>query len=54
MLDAPGERADLVESARSAVAGYDWPVVALRVLEVYAAAIEATNGRVIDVEWSDR
>ncbi len=54
LLDAPDERAALVEAARSAVAGYDWPVVALRVLEVYAAAIEATNGRVIDVEWSDR
>ncbi|SNT65553.1 phosphatidylinositol alpha-mannosyltransferase [Asanoa hainanensis] len=53
LLDAPAARAALVESARSAVAGYDWPVVALRVLEVYAAAIEATDGRVIDVEWSE-
>ncbi|GAA1847697.1 glycosyltransferase family 4 protein [Asanoa iriomotensis] len=52
LLDAPAERAALVDAARSAVAGYDWPVVALRVLEVYAAAIEATDGRVIDVEWS--
>ncbi|MEV4532948.1 glycosyltransferase family 4 protein [Asanoa sp. NPDC049518] len=53
LLDAPSSRAELVESARSVVAGYDWPVVALRVLEVYAAAIEATDGRVIDVEWSE-
>jgi phosphatidylinositol alpha-mannosyltransferase len=54
LLDAPDERASLVEAARSVVASYDWPVVALRVLEVYAAAIEATDGRVIDVEWSER
>jgi phosphatidylinositol alpha-mannosyltransferase len=54
LLDAPAERAELTEAARSVVAGYDWPVVALRVLEVYAAAIEATDGRVIDVEWTER
>jgi len=54
LLDAPEERAALVAGAREAVAGYDWPVVALRVLEVYAAAIEATDGRVIDVEWSEQ
>ncbi|GIF53637.1 phosphatidylinositol alpha-mannosyltransferase [Asanoa ferruginea] len=53
LLDDPPGRAALVENANSVVAGYDWPVVALRVLEVYAAAIEATDGRVIDVEWSE-
>ncbi|MDG4824385.1 glycosyltransferase family 4 protein [Asanoa sp. WMMD1127] len=51
LLDSPATRSELVSVARSVVAGYDWPVVALRVLEVYAAAIEATDGRVIDVEW---
>ena len=35
------------------VAHYDWPVVARRVLEVYEAAIEATDGRVIDQEWAE-
>ncbi|HEV7713655.1 MAG TPA: glycosyltransferase family 4 protein [Asanoa sp.] len=53
LLDDPAGRAALVDNANSVVAGYDWPVVALRVLEVYAAAIEATDGRVIDVEWSE-
>jgi phosphatidylinositol alpha-mannosyltransferase len=53
LLDSPADRAALVAGAAEAVAGYDWSVVALRVLEVYAAAIEATDGRVIDVEWSD-
>jgi phosphatidylinositol alpha-mannosyltransferase len=53
LLDDPAGRAALIDNAGSVVAGYDWPVVALRVLEVYAAAIEATDGRVIDVEWSE-
>ncbi len=38
--------------ADQVVAAFDWPVVARRVLEVYAAAIEATDGRVIDQEWA--
>ncbi|HTF09705.1 MAG TPA: glycosyltransferase family 4 protein [Asanoa sp.] len=53
LLDDPAGRAALIDNGNSVVAGYDWPVVALRVLEVYAAAIEANNGRVIDVEWSE-
>ena len=53
LLDTPSERAALVARAGEVVAGFDWPVVAQRVLEVYAAAIEATDGRVIDVEWSE-
>ena len=36
-----------------AVAAFDWPSVAQRVLEVYATAIEATDGRVIDEEWAE-
>jgi phosphatidylinositol alpha-mannosyltransferase len=52
LLDDPARRARLVMEAREVVARFDWPVVAKLVLEVYAAAIEATDGRVIDVEWS--
>jgi phosphatidylinositol alpha-mannosyltransferase len=37
---------------KQVVASFDWPVVARRVLEVYETAIEATNGRVIDEEWT--
>ena len=47
LLDDPASRARLVEAARQAVGAYDWPVVASRVLEVYATAIEATDGRVM-------
>ena len=47
LLDDPARRAELARRAREAVAAYDWPVVASRVLEVYATAIEATDGRVI-------
>ena len=50
LLDDPARRAELVACARQVVTGYDWPVVARRVLEVYAAAIEATDGRVMDEE----
>jgi phosphatidylinositol alpha-mannosyltransferase len=53
LLDDPGRRASLATAARSAVAAFDWPNVALRVLEVYATAIEATDGRVMDEEWAE-
>jgi phosphatidylinositol alpha-mannosyltransferase len=43
LLDDPDRRAGLVERASEAVAAYDWPAVAERVLEVYASAIEATT-----------
>ncbi|MFX0594837.1 glycosyltransferase family 4 protein [Melissospora conviva] len=52
LLDDPARRAELVACADQVVAAYDWPVVARRVLEVYAAAIEATDGRVMDQEWA--
>jgi phosphatidyl-myo-inositol alpha-mannosyltransferase len=52
LLDDPEGRADLAGRARAAVAAYDWPVVASRVLEVYATAIEATDGRVIGEEFT--
>jgi len=42
LLDDPVRRATLVRNANDAVASYDWPVVAQRVLEVYHLAVEAT------------
>ena len=53
LLDDPARRAGLAAAAATAVAVFDWPSVALRVLEVYATAIEATDGRVIDDEWAE-
>ncbi|SCG70516.1 glycosyltransferase family 4 protein [Micromonospora humi] len=52
LLDDAGQRAGLTASGDQVVANFDWPVVARRVLEVYAAAIEATDGRVMDQEWA--
>ncbi|MGW0506215.1 glycosyltransferase family 4 protein [Micromonospora sp. NPDC003241] len=51
LLDDPAQRAELTACGHQVVTNFDWPVVARRVLEVYAAAIEATDGRVIDQEW---
>jgi phosphatidyl-myo-inositol alpha-mannosyltransferase len=42
LVDDPVGRAELTRHAGEVVAGYDWPVVARRVLEVYHFAIEAT------------
>jgi len=42
LLDDPVERAWVAERGRAAVAAYDWPVIARRVLEVYSLAVEAT------------
>jgi phosphatidylinositol alpha-mannosyltransferase len=53
LLDDPARRTQLATCARAAVAAFDWPTVAARVLEVYATAIEATDGRVIDEEWDE-
>jgi phosphatidylinositol alpha-mannosyltransferase len=53
LLDDPARRAELAACARIAVRAYDWPSVANRVLEVYATAIEATDGRVFDAEWAE-
>ena len=52
LLDDSSRRAGLAATARTAVLAFDWPSVALRVLEVYATAIEATDGRVMDEEWA--
>lgn len=54
LLDDPARRAELAARAREVVAGYDWPVIAGRVLEVYATAIEAASGTVIYEELPDR
>jgi phosphatidylinositol alpha-mannosyltransferase len=50
LLDDPGRRAALSRRALEVVAGFDWPVVAQRVLEVYATAIEATPRLAADAE----
>jgi phosphatidylinositol alpha-mannosyltransferase len=48
LLDEPATGARLAARARGVVAGFDWPAVTSRVLEVYRTAIEATAGVVID------
>ncbi|GAA4570737.1 glycosyltransferase family 4 protein [Micromonospora coerulea] len=53
LLDDADGRAALTACGDQVVANFDWPVVARRVQEVYAAAIEATDGRVIDQEWAE-
>ncbi|MGK5677848.1 glycosyltransferase family 4 protein [Actinoplanes sp. URMC 104] len=53
LLSSPERRASLSAAAAEAVAAFDWPSVAQRVLEVYATAIEATDGRVMDEEWAE-
>ncbi|MDY7087267.1 MAG: glycosyltransferase family 4 protein [Actinomycetota bacterium] len=53
LLSDPARRAALSEAASSAVMAFDWTSVAQRVLEVYATAIEATDGRVMDEEWDE-
>jgi phosphatidyl-myo-inositol alpha-mannosyltransferase len=52
LLDDPERRSALAACGREVVMAYDWPVIAQRVLEVYEAAIEATDGRVMDGEWA--
>jgi phosphatidyl-myo-inositol alpha-mannosyltransferase len=53
LLDDPARRAALAACAKTVVQAFDWPSVANRVLEVYATAIEATDGRVFDEEWAE-
>jgi phosphatidylinositol alpha-mannosyltransferase len=54
LLDDPARRAELSARAGSVVAAFDWRSVANRVLEVYATAIEATDGRVFDEDWAEQ
>lgn len=44
LLDDPARRTAYRDTAARAVAAYDWPVLARRVLDVYEAAIEVTGG----------
>jgi phosphatidylinositol alpha-mannosyltransferase len=53
LLDDEQRRRELSARAGAAVAAFDWPTVAQRVLEVYTTAIEATDGRVFDAEWAE-
>jgi phosphatidylinositol alpha-mannosyltransferase len=53
LLDDSARRAALTECAHDVVRAFDWPSVANRVLEVYATAIEATDGRVFDADWAE-
>jgi phosphatidylinositol alpha-mannosyltransferase len=43
LLDDPERRSELARQAAAVVAGYDWPVLAQRVVEVYESAIEAAT-----------
>ncbi|GGK85575.1 glycosyltransferase family 4 protein [Mangrovihabitans endophyticus] len=53
LLDDAPRRAAMSSCAAATVAAFDWPSVAQRVLEVYATAIEAIEGRVVDQEWAE-
>ncbi|GAA0809582.1 glycosyltransferase family 4 protein [Spirilliplanes yamanashiensis] len=53
LLDDPDRRRELAACAREAVAAFDWPAVADRVVEVYMTAIEAADGRVFETEWAE-
>jgi phosphatidylinositol alpha-mannosyltransferase len=46
LLADPGRRAELAARAFAAVAAFDWPVVAARVLEVYSTVVAATPATV--------
>ena len=47
LLDDPGGRAELVAAARAAVAAYDWPVVAGKIVKVYETVIAADPRSVV-------
>lgn len=51
LLDDADARTELAAYADQVVTTFDWPTVARRILEVYTAAMEAADGRVIDQEW---
>jgi len=52
LIDDPDRRRQLSDRGREAVTGFDWPIVAQRVLEVYTSAIEATPRTARDPEGS--
>jgi len=47
LLDFPRRRVELTTRAREVVAGFDWPVVAERVLEAYSTAVDVSAGTVV-------
>ena len=53
LLDDPAPAGRARRVRPRGVAAFDWPSVANRVLEVYATAIEATDGRVFDADWAE-
>jgi phosphatidylinositol alpha-mannosyltransferase len=53
LLDSPQRRAELATAASAQVREYDWPVIAQRVLEVYATAIAVSEGSHVEVEPVD-
>jgi phosphatidylinositol alpha-mannosyltransferase len=50
LLDDPARRAALAARAARVVAGFDWAVIAERVLEVYATTIEVASGIVVPAD----
>jgi phosphatidylinositol alpha-mannosyltransferase len=50
LLEEPDRRVELAGRASTVVAGFDWPAVAARVVEVYATAIEASPRMVADLD----
>jgi phosphatidylinositol alpha-mannosyltransferase len=47
LLDDPARRTALATAARATVAGYDWPVVAARVVQVYETVVAADPRSVV-------
>ncbi len=47
LLDDPGKRAEVTAQAKKAVAGYDWPVVAAKIVKVYETVIAADPRSVV-------
>lgn len=54
LLDDGERRAAIAGRATAVVAAYDWPVIAERVLEVYATVIEVAGATRTDEELGDR
>ena len=50
LLDDPVRTAAVVSAARQAVAGYDWSLVAARIVKVYEAVIAANPRSVVEAD----
>jgi phosphatidylinositol alpha-mannosyltransferase len=53
LLDSPGRRAELSARAATAVAVFDWPVVARKVIDVYEMVLAAIPGEVTGDELGE-